>query len=191
MKYALRTLLRAPGFAAASILTLALGIGASTAIFSVVDAVILRPLPYPESSRLVMVWDNLKNLGVEHLGLTKDIYRAYSSENVFEKTAAYLPLDRNLNGKEITERLPAIMATPELLELLGAKPEAGRLFTASDSPDSAVISHSLFLREFAGDPSAIGKSFRLDDANATVIGVLPASFNFGSRATPTDIFTLL
>jgi putative ABC transport system permease protein len=95
LRYAFRGLLRAPGFAIAAILTLALGIGANTAIFSVVDAVLLRPLPYPESDRLVMVWDELTKLGVERLGLTAEIYKIYATQNVFEKTASFRTFDRS------------------------------------------------------------------------------------------------
>src|ERR1700730_13079090 len=125
LRYALRTLLRAPGFALAAVLTLALGIGANTAIFSVADAVLIRPLPYPESNRLVVVWDNLTKLGVEHLSLSADIYREYAAQNVFEKTAAFRPLDRNLATQDNVERLYAILATPAALELLGATPTIG------------------------------------------------------------------
>jgi putative ABC transport system permease protein len=189
LRYALRTLLRAPGFTLAAVLTLALGIGANTAIFSVVDAVLLRPLPYPESSRLVVVWDNLTKLGVERLGLSADIYREYAALNVFEKTAGFLPLDRNFASTENAERVPSIMASPSLLELLGARPEIGRVFSSTDSESVALISHSFWVREFAADPNIGGKTIRLDDRGYTVIGVLPAQFSFGSRAT--DVFTPL
>lgn len=180
LRYSLRSLLRAPGFALAAILTLTLGIGANTAIFSVADAVLLRPLPYPSSNRLVVIWDNLTTLGVERLGLSADIYREYASRNVFEKTAAFRPLDRNFQTQQNVERLSAIMATPALLELLGAKPAIGRIFTESDGDSVALISHSLFVRQFAADPNIAGKTIRIDDRNYAVIGVLPPQFSFGN-----------
>jgi putative ABC transport system permease protein len=187
LRYALRTLLRAPGFALAAILTLALGIGANTAIFSVADAVLLRPLPYPESSRLVVVWDNLTKLGVERLGLSADIFREYSTQNVFEKTAAFRTFDRTFATSNNVERLSAVMATPTLLELLGAKPAIGRIFNEADGDSVALLSHSLFVREFAADPSIAGKTIRIDDRNYTVIGVLPPQFSFGTN--PVEIWT--
>jgi putative ABC transport system permease protein len=187
LRYALRGFLRAPGFAIAAILTLALGIGANTAIFSVVDAVLLRSLPYPESSRLVVIWDNLTKLGVERLGLSADIFKEYAAQNVFEKTAAYRTFDRTFAKQDNVERLSAIFATPSVLELLGAKPEIGRIFTEADGDSVALISHSLFVREFGADPSIAGKTIRIDDHNYTVLGVLPAPFQFGN--SPIEIWT--
>ena len=187
LRYALRGLFRTPGFALTAVLTLAMGIGANTAIFSVADAVLFRPLPYPEPSRLVVIWDHLTKLGVERLGLTAGIYREYAAQNVFERTAAFRPLDRNFAASENVERLSAVMATPSLLELLGAKPEIGRIFVEADGDSVAVISNSLFVREFAADPAIAGKTIRVDDRNYTVIGVLPPQFSFGSN--PFEIWT--
>jgi putative ABC transport system permease protein len=182
LRYAIRTLLRAPGFAIAAILTLALGIGANTAIFSVVDAVLLRPLPYPSPNRLVMIWDQLTKLGVERLGLSADIYRQYAAQNVFEQAASFRTFDRTFTTPENVERLSSIMAEPALFELLGPKPEIGRVFTPEDGEAVAVISHSLSLR-FAG------KKIQVDDRSYTVIGVLPPQFRFGNGATPIEIWT--
>jgi len=170
LRYALRGLFRTPGFALTAVLTLAMGIGANTAIFSVADAVLFRPLPYPESNRLVVIWDHLTKLGVERLGLSAGIYREYAAQNVFERTAAFRPLDRNFQTSENVERLSAVMATPSLLELLGAKPEIGRIFVEADGDSVAVISNSLFVREFAADPAIAGKTIRVDDRNYTVMG---------------------
>jgi putative ABC transport system permease protein len=181
LRYALRSLSRAPGFAIAAILTLALGIGANTAIFSVVDAVLLRPLSYPESNRLVMVWDELTKLGVERLGLSADIYKTYAAQNVFEKSASFRTFDRTFTTPNNVERLSAIIAEPGIFELLGVRPETGRVFTHEDGEAVAVVSHSLSLRA--------GKKIQVDDRTYTVIGVLPPGFNFGNGSTPIEIWT--
>src|SRR5580692_7444357 len=136
LRYALRGMARNPGFALAAILTLALGIGAVTSIFSVADAVFLRPLPYPNSDRLVMVWDQLKNLGVDRLGLYGQIFREYSAQTqIFEATAAFEPQDRNLVGDRDSERITAIAATASLLPMLGSAPSIGRGFEKDESGD--------------------------------------------------------
>lgn len=189
LRYALRSFLRSPGFAFAAVLTLALGIGANTAIFSVADAVLLRPLPYPDSSRLVLVSDHLARLGVERLGLSPEIYRQYAARDVFEKTAKFLPLERNFAGTETAERMAATIAEPGLLELLGARPLLGRIFNAADPENVAVISYALFVREFGANPSIAGKAIRLDGEAYTVIGVLPPQFRFGNGSLPTDAWT--
>ena len=189
LRYAFRSLRRAPGFAIAAILTLALGIGANTAIFSEVDAVLLRPLPYPAPNRLVIIWDELTKLGVERLGLSADIYHQYAAQNVFEKSASFRTFDRTFTTQENVERLSAIMAEPALFELLDAKPQIGRVFAPEDGVGVAVISHSLFLREFAADPAIAGKKIQVDDRSYTVIGVLPPQFSFGNGATPIEIWT--
>jgi putative ABC transport system permease protein len=182
LRYALRTFVKAPGFAIAAILTLALGIGANTAIFSVVDAVLLRPLPYPSSNRLVMIWDQLTKLNVERLGLSADIYKTYAAQTVFDKAASFRTFDRTFTTPENVERLSAIIAEPGLLEILGANPERGRIFNESDGDGVAVISHSLFLR-------SPGEKIQVDDRSYTVVGVLPANFSFGNGATPIEIWT--
>src|ERR1700722_821070 len=126
---AVRGLLRNPGFALAAVLTLALGIGAVTSIFSVADAVLLRPLPYPEQARLVMVWDQLTNLGVDRLGLYGEIFHEYSGQSqIFEETAAFAPAERNLVGAGDPERVSTIAATASLLPMLGESPGVGRGF---------------------------------------------------------------
>jgi putative ABC transport system permease protein len=191
-RYALRGMARNPGFALAAILTLALGIGAVTSIFSVADAIFLRPLPYPQPDRLVMVWDQLKNLGVDRLGLYGQIFHEYSAQTqIFEATAAFEPQDRNLVGDRNSERITAIAATASLLPMLGSAPSIGRGFEKDESADVALLSHSLFLRRYGGDPGVIGRAVRLDGRAYTIIGILPSGFDFGDSAERVDIWTPL
>jgi putative ABC transport system permease protein len=192
LRYALRGLARNPGFALAAILTLALGIGAVTSIFSVADAMLIRRLPYPEQARLVMVWDQLKNLGVDRLGLYGDIFHEYAAQTqIFEATAAFEPRTVNLAGERDSERVAAIAATASLLPMLGATPSIGRGFENDEHRDVALLGHSLFMRRYAGDPGVIGRSVRLDGRAYTVIGVLRPDFDFGGSAEHIDIFTPL
>ena len=190
--YALRGLARNPGFALAAILTLALGIGAVTSIFSVADAVLLRPLPYPHQNRLVMVWDQLTNLGVDRLGLYGQIFHEYSAQTqIFDAAAAFETRDRNLVGDHDSERVSTIAATPNLLPMLGTSPSMGRGFAEDEHGDVALLSHSLFMRRYGGDVSVVGQPIRLDGRAYTAIGVLPAGFEFGESADHVDLWTPL
>ena len=139
--YALRGLLRNRGFALAAILTLALGIGAVTTIFSVADAVLLRPLPYPHQDRLVMVWDELKNLGVDRLGLYGQIFHEYTAQTqIFDATAAFEPRDRNLVGERDSERVRTIAATSESAPHAGNVPAHRPRFAKDEHGDVALLS---------------------------------------------------
>src|SRR6266404_2519065 len=193
LRYALRSLARAPGFMLAAVLTLALGIGANTSIFSVVDAVLLRPLPYPDSSRLVMVWDQLVKLGVDRLPPYAQIFQEYSAQDrIFEATAGFNPQDRNLAGGADAERVSIMAVTASFMPMLGATPALGRGFTVGESHDDvAILSHALFTRRYGADPAIIGRSIRLDDRAYTVVGVMPPDFAFNLRAGDVDLWTPL
>ncbi|HEU4631291.1 MAG TPA: ABC transporter permease, partial [Gemmatimonadaceae bacterium] len=193
LRYGWRGLLRSPGFTIVAVLTLALGIGATTAIFSVVDAVVLRPLPYPDAERITMVWmDN------QRMGMHEDIhswpnYAAYRDQNhTFTDIAAYVPAGFNLTGACDggacePERVVAAASTADLFAVLGVGPRLGRAFTAAEeepgSDDVAVISHGLWTRLFAGDPGVIGRTIRLNGRERTVVGVMPPGFAFPSPET--------
>ncbi len=177
LRYALRQLKRSPGFAFIAILTLALGIGANTAIFSIADAVLLRPLPYPYAERLVMIWDQLWNIGVHDLPVSLANYEAYRADSrVFEAAAIYREDTRNLTGAGAAERVTVRSFSPGLLEMLGAHLSAGRTFTADDwdpqHNNVAILGRSLFARRFASNPSIIGQTIRIDDHLFTVVGVM-------------------
>jgi putative ABC transport system permease protein len=194
LRYSLRSLFRSPGFALAAILTLALGIGANTAIFSVADAVLLRPLPYPDSSRLVMVWDQLQKLGLDRLAPRSDTAEAYRNlSNIFEMSGGIYPLDRILTGDGGAERVPAMLVSKDVFAMLAPRTTQGRIFTddeyRANAASVAILSHSFFLRHFAGDPSALSKSITLDGRPHRIVGVMSPAFDFSLRGTGTDVWT--
>jgi putative ABC transport system permease protein len=196
IRYASRQLRRSPIFSSAAVLTLALGIGANTAIFSVADAILLRPLPYPNSDRLVVVWNELSKIGVHELSLSAADFGAFRADKrVFETAAAFKEEDRNLVIRATAGRVSTISATHGLLEMLGARTETGRLFTGdewqADHNQVVIISHSLFVRRFAANPAAIGQSILFDDRPYTLVGVLAADFKFSFGATDVDAWTPL
>jgi putative ABC transport system permease protein len=194
LRYALRTLMRSPGFAIAAVLTLALGIGANTAIFSVADAVLLRPLPYPDSHRLVMVWNQLEKLGLNRISPEYRTAEAYRNLNtIFDSTGGIYPLDRILTGGTGAERVPATLVTKEVFPMLAPQMALGRIFTPDEyrgnAESVAILSHSFYLRRFAGDPAILGKSIVLDGRSHRIVGVMSPAFEFGLRATGTDVWT--
>src|SRR5882724_6082188 len=157
VRYALRILLRDPGFATIAILALALGIGANTAIFSVVNAALLRPLPYPDGARVMLVWDRLSKLGIAEFPVSYANYVDYKAGNrVFESMAAISAAEFNLTTAEQAERVPGVYVSADLLAMLGVAPAAGRAFLPEENgagrDNVAVLSDSLWRRRFGGDP---------------------------------------
>ncbi|MDQ5837189.1 MAG: ABC transporter permease [Acidobacteriota bacterium] len=183
VKYGARVLLRQPGFAALAVLVTALGVGANTAIFSVVDAVLLRPLPYREPGRLVLLHESLPRLGWSLLNVSPAEYLDYKEQNrTLSGVAAFEGVSRNLTGQGEPSRVEAERVSPELFALLGVAPARGRAFTPDeDQPGKnqvVVLSQGLWRRQFGADPSVIGKTIRLDEQPYTVVGVMPAGFEF-------------
>jgi putative ABC transport system permease protein len=177
LKYAIRTLLKAPGFTAIAILTLALGIGANTAIFSVVNAVLLRPLPFQNPSRLVWAWGNCPLC--DHGAVAPSDFLDYRAQNhSFEYFGAKAVGDSifNLTGNDKPMQITGSMVTAGFFDALEIQPLYGRVFDASDEkltdPESVIISHHLWQERFASDPNVIGKSISLDGKSRTVVGVL-------------------
>jgi putative ABC transport system permease protein len=193
LRYSLRGLLRSPGFTIAAILTLALGIGANTAIFSVADAILLRPLPYPNSERLVMVWDQLLKLGLNRMSPESRTAEAYRALNIFESSGGIYPLERILTGDAGAERVPGMLVTREVFSMLTPQTVFGRIFTPDEynanAESVAVLSHSFFLRHFSGDPAVVGKSINLDGRSFRVVGIMSPAFEFSLRAISTDVWT--
>jgi len=182
IRYALRSLLKRPAFTLISVITLALGIGASTAIFSVVQAVLLRSLPYGNAGRLVMVWENnrrrdAKQQNVINLG---NFFDWKEQNHVFEDMAAFFDLSVKLTSDGEPEEIPSQIATPNLFSVLGVNPIMGRTFTPDDGkpsqPEVAVLSYGLWQRRFGGDQNIVGRHLIVNNHDVTVIGVLPADF---------------
>ncbi len=185
-KYAMRTLLRTPGFSAVAIAVMAIGIGASVALFTVVRSVVLRPLPFPRSDRLVALYsqDDRSKPDLENNVSSGDFYDWQESSHGYEQMAIWRWTGYNMSGSagELPEFLNAGTCSWNLFATLGTSPALGRLFTRDDDHTGAgntvILSWSFFERRFNGDPNILGKSIRLNSTNYAVIGVLPAWFRF-------------
>jgi len=181
-----RTIIRTPGFAATAILVTALGIGANTAVFSVVNHVLIRPLPYKDSERIVRIWEKQPNYS--RLEVSPPNYRDWQRQaRSFESMAAYNNMvSLNLVGNGLApERVEGAALTAGVLPLLGIRPLLGRLFTQDEdrygAPGTVLLSYGLWKSRFGGDPRAVGKQLRFDDENFSIIGVLPANVFFPNR----------
>jgi len=191
LRYSARMLRKSPGFTAVAALTLALGIGANTAIFSVVNAVLLRPYPYKDEDRLVWLWETSPP-GVHGSNPSPANFLDWQKQNkVFEQLEAINVRDFNLIGDANPERMRGMVITHGLFSLLGVRPQIGRdFFPGEDRPghsNVAILSHELWQRRFGGDPNILNQSITLDDQQFTVIGVMPPSR--GLRWRDTDIWT--
>ncbi len=187
IRYGGRVLARGPVFTVVAILTLALGIGANTAIFSIVDAVLLRPLPFAEPDRLVMLWETAKSTGEDQVPVAPaDYFDWQAGSRELEAMAAFHPWSFNLTGANEPERIPGAVATANLFEVLGKRPQLGRGFRPEEDrpggPAVVLLSHGLWQRRFGGDPKIIGRKLTLDDLPYTVVGVMPAGFQFPEKA---------
>ncbi len=195
LRYALRTLSKQPGFAAVVVLTLALGIGASTAIFSVVNAVLLRPVPLHNSDRLQVIWGNFRALNIERLPAKTAEYLDYADQKqVFDSVAAYSEHSFNFSSGNEPERIRGSFVSDNLFSMLETQPSVGRLFT-SDDEHAVVLNEAFWQRRFGGDRGIINRSIVLDGESYTVIGVMPAGFQFPhasfSWAEPADVWVAL
>lgn len=185
--YALRTLRKAPGFALTAIVTLALGVGANTAIFSVTNSVLLRPHRFPELDRLVVLREHVTGRANEQVRLTPaDAVDLESSREIFQEVAMYQFRDLNFARSGEVDTATGFLVSPNLFHLLGVGPEYGRTFTADESEPGRdqviLLSHNFWERRFGGDPAVIGSTISVDGANATVVGVMPRDFNYPAGA---------
>ena len=183
LRYAARTQLKNPAFTLVAVIALALGIGANTAIFSVVNTVLLRPLPYKDPDRLVMVWEDSTKHGYPRDTPTAANFIDWRDQNhVFEGMAALIDASFNLTGTGDPERLEGSRVSAALFPLLGVDPQIGRVFTAAEdqpgSPPVVLLSYGLWQRRFGGDPSIVGKILTLNGESYTAVGVMPARFHF-------------
>jgi predicted permease len=191
-RYAARRLRRSPGFALAAILTLALGIGANVAVFTVVKAVLLNPLPYAHPEHLVRVFDDLRSSNSRDIGLSApELWDLRARADIFQEISAIWPTDANLTGGEKPERVEALATSTNYFTMLSARPELGRVYTANDERpgfiEGTVLSDGFWRRTFGGDPGAIGKRIRLDGDFYTIIGVMPPDFRHPGRSLDSDV----
>lgn len=192
IRYGIRTLVKNPGFAVVAVLTLALGIGATSTIFEVVNAILLRPLPYSQPDRLVALHTRFLNQGAQQSGFSvPELNDLKERGSIFEHLALMAPISGNLTGTDKPERIQARAVSGSFFTLLGAEPMLGRTFSQEDeSPGITqilVISYSLWQRHFGGDPGVIGKAIRLDNDSYTIMGVMPAGFQHPAAPQPLEV----
>jgi len=183
VRFAARLLWRQKGFAVTALLTLAACIGANAIVFAVVNSVVLRPLPFPYSDRLVTIFNSYPRAGVERGdNSVPDYYDRRAEADVFESVAVYDERGMTVGSEGRPERVRGFVATPSLLTMLHARPHRGRLFTEADAePDQSrkvILSHALWQRLFAGRDDAIGRDLRVDGVPFAIVGVLPENFVF-------------
>jgi predicted permease len=188
LRYGLRMLRTNPGFSAIAIAALALGIGANTAIFSLVDAVLLRPLPFPDPDRLVMVWEDASRIGFpQNTPAPANFFDWKAQNHVFEDMAAIDWRTYNLTGDGEPEKLDAFGVTANFFSLLGIRPALGRVFAADEDTAGAnkvvLISYGLWQRRYGAERSLIGRPIQLNNEKVTVIGVMPPRFQFLGKDT--------
>jgi predicted permease len=181
LRYAVRMLLRSPGFSFIAIVTMALGIGATTAIYSVIDATLLHSLPYPNPAELVRVEDDLPGVGAQGVGISIPEWRDFQSSGIFQSAAITgTGANVNLTGSAQPLRLSFKQVTPNYFAVLGADAQLGRTFDPHDATPGynleVVISDGLWRREFGADPHILGKALRLDNDMYHVVGVMPRGF---------------
>ena len=191
MKQIIRRLLHSPMFTALTLLTLAIGIGANSAIFSVIEGVLLRPLPYPEPDRLIGVWLTAPGIDLEEVNASPSMYFIYSEQSkAFEQMGVWGYGSVSVTGTAEPEQIGTVRVTPEILPMMGAKPVLGRLFTKADdtpgTPETVILTYGYWQRRLGGDRSVIGHRLMLDGTPAEVIGVLSAGFPVHGYADADD-----
>jgi len=191
VRYALRQLAHKPGFVAVTLLTLMLGIGANLAIFTVVNAVLLRPLPIHEPDRVVRIFDDLTTAGARDAGMSVPELKDIEAAGAFEQVSVIYPISCAFGGGDHVERVELLGTSHNYFELLGVKAALGRTFTQRDwTPgffDGVVISDALWRRQFGGDPNVIGRQIRADMDPYTIIGVMPPDFRHPGPTTSGDV----
>jgi putative ABC transport system permease protein len=191
LRYAWRTLRKSPTFVTITVLTLALGIGANLAIFAVVNAVLLQPLPFREPDRIVRVFDDLHGAGAKDVGMSVPELRDLERSGIFETISAIYPSSSALSGGDKVERIELLGTSPNYFEVLGATPALGRTYTHSEWVpgflDAVVISNGLWKRQFGSDPHIIGRRVRVDEDPYIIIGVMPPEFRHPGNTLGGDV----
>jgi putative ABC transport system permease protein len=187
LRYAVRTFGKTPVFALTAVLTLALGIGATTAIFSVVHAVALRPLPFPAPDRLVRIWETNQKLNIQYFSTSVPNYVSWKEQvKSFEALGVFGAASLNLTGAGEPERVEAGTLTASVFQVLGFRPMLGRGFLPEEETPGrgrvAVLSESLWRRRFAGDPHIVGREVELNGMKVRIVGVAPPEFQFPHNA---------
>jgi putative ABC transport system permease protein len=182
-RYAIRSLVKHPSFTAIAVITLALGIGANTAMFSVINAVLLRPLPYQQPERLVTIWEESPGRGMYQIPVSFANLSDWREQNhTFEQISAYTFTNLNLTGQGEPARLSAIRASANLFPVIGAVPMLGRQFLPEEDKDGAnrvvILSHGVWQSRFGSDKGIVGRSVTLNNQGYTIVGVMPSSFQF-------------
>jgi len=182
-RLAWRALRRAPGFLSIAALTLALGIGATTAIFTVVNGVLLAPLPYPDADALVIVWHRAAPLDAERIDHTSSTYLTIRDDNrVFDEIGTWMPGEATITGGADPERVDSVGVTDGALRALGARPVVGRLYTPADTEAGAepkvILGHGFWQRRYGGDRGVVGETLQIDGQAVEIIGVMGADFRF-------------
>ncbi len=192
IRYCFRNLSQSPAFTAVVVLTLALGIGANTAIYSVVDAVLLRPLPFSDPDQLVRVVANFPGAGLSDVGLSVPEFDDLRDRSgVFSSLSAMWPIDANVTGAGQPERIELLAVSPTYFSMLGAHAQLGRVFGPGDQAQgfssTAIISDGLWRRSYGGDPHVLGRRVQVDGDAYTVVGIMPAAFRHPGRTVATDV----
>jgi predicted permease len=188
--YAVRMLAKTPGFTLAAILSLAIGIGANTSIFSIINALLLRPLPYRDADRLVILWNRSPGLNItEDWFSTAQYFDIKTGHHGFEQVAIAIGGNYNLTSKGEPERVGTIRVSSNLLPMLGQAAAVGRIFAPDEDspgrPATAVLSYGMWLRHFGADPKMIGKSVTLNGVPYEVVGIMPRAFSLPREVLPT------
>ena len=183
LKQVFRRLARAPLFTTITLITLAVGIGANTVVFSVVEGVLLKPLAYPQADRLVGIWHYAPGIGFDNLNMAPFLYFIDREQNsTFEDVGMYNGDSLSVTGAGEPEHVSGMDVTDGTLPLLGVRPVLGRLFTrrddTADAPKTIILSYSYWQKKFGGSNSAVGRTLNVAGTNREIIGVLPRNFQF-------------
>ncbi|MGZ4890628.1 MAG: ABC transporter permease [Candidatus Angelobacter sp.] len=190
LRYAFRAFAKSPGFTVAAILSLAIGIGANTAIFSITSALLLRPLPYKDADRLVILWNTSPGLGITQDWFSSAQYfDIKNNHHGLEQVALAIGGNYNLTGEGDPERVGVVRVSNNLLPMLGARPAQGRLFTPEDDryggPNVVILGYGIWVRRYASNPNMVGRHIIINSHVYEVVGVLPKSFSLPREVMPT------